>query len=101
MAEHTLDYGSAAQSTSPQHDEPVILPSKVAPPTRSDTEPQQAATQPGDGSEVHKTKVPFKEQVIGYAQKTRGTALRKPSLKEHGDQVLSGSADAREPPPKA
>ncbi|KAJ2916120.1 hypothetical protein MD484_g4269, partial [Candolleomyces efflorescens] len=57
--------------------------------------PQQASTQPGDGTEVHQTatgtaNVPFKERVIGVAQKTRGTLLGKPELKEHGQAILEG-----------
>ncbi|TFY64605.1 hypothetical protein EVG20_g5887 [Dentipellis fragilis] len=81
---------------------PITKPSDVAPPTRSDSVPQQAGTQPGDGSKVHDHdgesappaaaaadanvpqtkgphqegvpaaqvtgKVPWKEQVIAYAQ---------------------------------
>ncbi|PPQ73484.1 hypothetical protein CVT26_010186 [Gymnopilus dilepis] len=75
------------------------LPSEQVKPTRVDTLPQQAATQPGDGSEVHEQsraadsnrpaqgtteKVPFKEQ------KTRGTLLGKPQLAEHGEKILTG-----------
>ncbi|RXW22873.1 hypothetical protein EST38_g2970 [Candolleomyces aberdarensis] len=60
-----------------------------------DTAPQQASTQPGDGTEVHHTAtgtttVPFKERVVGVAQKTRGTLLGKPELKEHGQAILDG-----------
>ncbi|KAG9227317.1 hypothetical protein CCMSSC00406_0004144 [Pleurotus cornucopiae] len=77
-----------------------------------------ASTQPGDGSEVRIVdqrtreelindpnvhvievpgqKVPFKDQVIGYAQKTRGTLLGKTETKQHGDQILEGRAAARE-----
>ncbi|KAF9492022.1 hypothetical protein BDN71DRAFT_1509818 [Pleurotus eryngii] len=76
-----------------------------------------ASTQPGDGSEVRIVdrrtkeelindpnvhvievpgqKVPFKDQVIGYAQKTRGTLLRKTETKQHGEQILEGRAAAR------
>ncbi|KAN0135330.1 hypothetical protein V8E53_006895 [Lactarius tabidus] len=42
-------------------------------------------------------KIPWKEQVIAYAKKTRGAVLRKPTLKEHGDQILTGEASAWEP----
>ncbi|GLB38636.1 hypothetical protein LshimejAT787_0505010 [Lyophyllum shimeji] len=84
------------------------MPSEVVRPTRTDTEPQQAATQPGDGGEVHSTrqpptviqipsepaKVPFKEQVIGVAKKTRGTVLNKPELKEEGEMILEGQKSA-------
>ncbi|KAF4581435.1 hypothetical protein EYR40_009720 [Pleurotus pulmonarius] len=65
-------------------------PSQVVAPTKTDSIPQQASTQPGDGSEVRMVdqrtreellndpnvhvievpaqKVPFKDQFIGYAQ---------------------------------
>ncbi|KAF5382443.1 hypothetical protein D9615_002714 [Tricholomella constricta] len=92
------------------------LPSQVAPPTRSDTPPQQgiillamsmaiakgysASTQPGDGSEVHQgppapssPKVPFKEQVLGAAK-----LLRKPDLKQEGEMILEGQKSAFEEP---
>ncbi|PPQ75817.1 hypothetical protein CVT24_002679 [Panaeolus cyanescens] len=86
----------------------MMLPSKSVEPTRVDTPRQQASTEPNDGSRVHfgernlqenrnqttaerqEQGVPFKEQVIGYAQKTRGTLLGKPELKEHGQQILEG-----------
>jgi len=80
----------------------TMMPSEVAPPTRSDTLPQQAATQPGDGGEVHAhsdgtemsgtqaDRVPFKERVIGAAKKTRGTLLNKPELKQKGEMILEG-----------
>ncbi|KAI0064122.1 hypothetical protein BV25DRAFT_1823662 [Artomyces pyxidatus] len=89
----------------------ALRPSDVAPPTQVDTASQQASTQPGDGSEVRDPaagastvgatpelpKVPFKDQVIAHAKKSRGTLLGKPELKEHGNQILQGQADAREP----
>ncbi|KDQ25452.1 hypothetical protein PLEOSDRAFT_1093998 [Pleurotus ostreatus PC15] len=93
-------------------------PSQVVAPTKIDSVSQQASTQPGDGSEVRIVdqrtreelindpnvhvievpgqKVPFKDQVIGYAQKTRGTLLGKTETKQHGDQILEGRAAARE-----
>ncbi|KAF8729411.1 hypothetical protein AX14_006133 [Amanita brunnescens Koide BX004] len=75
----------------------ALMPSDVVPvtPTKVDEAPQQASTAPGDGHVVHDNphekeestdqsptqtshnKVPFREQVIGYAQKTRGTILQK------------------------
>ncbi|KAH9959791.1 hypothetical protein BC827DRAFT_1268558 [Russula dissimulans] len=42
-------------------------------------------------------RVAWKDQVIAFAKKTRGTLLRKPTLKEHGDQILAGQANAQEP----
>ncbi|THV02984.1 hypothetical protein K435DRAFT_962655 [Dendrothele bispora CBS 962.96] len=99
---------------SAQPDQPtsegVRMPSEVVQPTRSTTEPQQGATQPGTGSKVHVepdgTKVvevpaphvPFKEQVIGYAKKTRGTVLNNPETKEHGEAILEGKATLHTPP---
>ncbi|KAF8221132.1 hypothetical protein L208DRAFT_1415583 [Tricholoma matsutake] len=63
------------------------LPSEVVQPAGTDSVPQQASTQPGDGTEVHtrkqpepnivevpsdhsqkSPKVPFKEQVVGVAK---------------------------------
>lgn len=97
--------------------QPVLPSFRTARQTRSNTLHQQAMTQPGVGSAVHgpahnpanptlgkkrthdgtevievpaAAKVPFTEQVIGYAQKTRGTLLRKPELKEHGEKILEG-----------
>ncbi|EGN98536.1 hypothetical protein SERLA73DRAFT_139032 [Serpula lacrymans var. lacrymans S7.3] len=93
---------------------PQPYPSEVAPPTVVDTLPQQASTSPGDGSEVQAKpdirkpsevdmddpninvvvlpaeKPSFKQQVFGYAQVARGTAMRKPSLKERGENILRG-----------
>ncbi|KAJ4465837.1 hypothetical protein C8J55DRAFT_527999 [Lentinula edodes] len=40
--------------------------------------------------------VPFKERVIGVAKKTRGTILNKPEVKEHGEQILQGSASVHD-----
>ncbi|KAJ8080266.1 hypothetical protein PM082_017096 [Marasmius tenuissimus] len=82
------------------------LPSQVVQPGHSSTPTQQASTQPGDGSNVGGTtgsdgqnvvevpaeKPTFKDQFIGYAQKTRGTVLNKPDLKEQGDQLVHGAA---------
>jgi len=95
------------QTDHPHYPPPQLQPSEVAPPTRSDSIPQQASTQPGDGREVHydspihgnphpvgrttdSGKVPFKERVIGVAKKTRGTLLGQPDVKEHGEQILRG-----------
>ncbi|KAF8630944.1 hypothetical protein AX17_005301 [Amanita inopinata Kibby_2008] len=59
------------------------MPSQVVSPMRDDAAPQQAATAPESGQVVQgesqggAPKVPFKEKVIGVAQKARGTVLRK------------------------
>ncbi|EAU85979.2 hypothetical protein CC1G_03002 [Coprinopsis cinerea okayama7 len=84
-------------------------PSEIVPGVQGghvDTAPQQASTQPGDGSEVRVSRasddrskglsgtfngnIPFKERVVGGAQKIRGTVLGKPDLKEHGQAILDG-----------
>ncbi|KAF9061441.1 hypothetical protein BDP27DRAFT_1452236 [Rhodocollybia butyracea] len=100
---------------------PVTYPSEVVDSTRSTTPPQQGNTQPGSGSTMHthaedqkpgdiaregvnvvtvpaegqSQEIPFKERVIGIAQKTRGTLLGKPELKEQGEQILQGNVSAR------
>ncbi|KAG7445708.1 uncharacterized protein BT62DRAFT_1025031 [Guyanagaster necrorhizus] len=92
----------------------TVQPSKVAQPTRSDSFPQQGNTQPGSGSVVRDTtdkvpreladgesnrsniQAPFKERVFGAALKTRGTLLKKPQVKETGQQLLDGKIDIPE-----
>ncbi|KAK7468950.1 hypothetical protein VKT23_003449 [Stygiomarasmius scandens] len=90
--------------------EGVRMPSEVVQPTRSTTQPQQGSTQPGDGTTIHTEPdgtrvvevppphVPFKEQVVGYAKKTRGTVLNHPDTKEHGEAILEGKASIHTPP---
>ncbi|KAL0574939.1 hypothetical protein V5O48_007013 [Marasmius crinis-equi] len=98
----------------------ATMPSQVVEPGHSDTAAQQASTQPGDGTNIkganvkettgpdgqplrvvevpaEQHEVPFKDQVIGYAKKTRGTVLNKPDLKEHGEQILQGTATVTTP----
>ncbi|KAH7927818.1 hypothetical protein BV22DRAFT_1127130 [Leucogyrophana mollusca] len=110
IGSHSRDgFNPSAQKTQ------VQPPSEVAPSTRIDTAPQQASTSPGDGAEVHQDQIrdisevdtndsninvvmvpggqqkpSFKDQVFGYAKVVRGTTLRKPEVKEHGEQVLRG-----------
>ncbi|KAK1922522.1 hypothetical protein DB88DRAFT_512041 [Papiliotrema laurentii] len=55
-------------------------------------EPQQAATGPGTGGIVEQDKIPFKEQVNGYAKKFAGTIFNKPEEKEFGEKKLRGEA---------
>ncbi|KAI0037295.1 hypothetical protein FA95DRAFT_1568191 [Auriscalpium vulgare] len=105
---------SSIHENVPVHDaNPSLKPSDVVEPTRVSEAPQQASTQPGSGSEVRDPQaqaadgprvvevpgepVPWKDSVIAYAKKTRGTVLRKSSLKEHGDKILAGVAPARDP----
>ncbi|KAI0249061.1 hypothetical protein BJV78DRAFT_1156095 [Lactifluus subvellereus] len=112
------------QSTLPPTARPDAPPSSTVNPTRSHTVPQRAATVPNEGTRVTDSaqqttasptsatgRVPWKDQVIAYAKKTRGKVLRKvcpaprwertlisltpiqPTLKEHGDQILAGEAN--------
>ncbi|SJL07778.1 uncharacterized protein ARMOST_11128 [Armillaria ostoyae] len=102
-------------STSESHG--TVYPSDVAQPTRSHSVSQQGNTQPGSGSVVHDTadqeprvlempadgqsnrsniQAPFKERVVGAALKTRGTLLKKPEVKEAGQQLLDGKIDIPE-----
>ncbi|KAK0202048.1 hypothetical protein DFS33DRAFT_1043551 [Desarmillaria ectypa] len=95
----------------------MVYPSEVAQPTRSHYTPQQGNTQPGSGSVVHDAadqeprvlelpadgqsnrsniQAPFKERVVGAALKTRGTLLKKPEVKETGQQLLDGKIDIPE-----
>ncbi|KAG7096004.1 hypothetical protein E1B28_006686 [Marasmius oreades] len=109
--------GTAAQvATGIPAEKHTARPSDVVEPTQITTAPQQGSTQPGDGSTVRETtgpdgqplrvievpgdehQVPFKDQVIGYAKKTRGTMLNKPELKEHGEQIIQGTASVSTPP---
>ncbi|KAF8491179.1 hypothetical protein F5888DRAFT_1068905 [Russula emetica] len=67
--------------------------------------PEQAAAGPGDVPRVEDPnvsgtsptsptgRIPWKDQVVAFAKKTRGTIFRK----EHGDQILAGEASAQEP----
>jgi len=70
------------------------MPSETVEPRNIDEAPQQAATQPGSGSEVHVLPPPhqpsFKEKVVGYAKEFRGATLRKPETKEQGQRILQG-----------
>jgi len=69
-------------------------------PTKVDEATQQASTQPGDGSVVRNVVVDppsWKEKVVGYAKKYRGTMLRRPETKEHGDKILQNRATIEDP----
>lgn len=101
--------GQLPQTTDRKTDQACVqLPSESVQTasTRSDTPPQQAATQPGSGSELpsqnlpapHFVEIPaepakpvsFRDQVIGVAKKTRGTLLHNPDLVEEGEMILEG-----------
>jgi len=61
---------------------------------------QQGSTQPGDGGAAMGVVVgppSWKEKVVGYAKRIRGTMLRKPGTKEHGDKILEGQATIDDP----
>ncbi|KAF5340771.1 hypothetical protein D9611_007501 [Ephemerocybe angulata] len=55
-----------------------------------DAEPLHHMDATGKPSGPTQHAVPFKERVVGVAQKTRGTLLGKPELKEHGEAILQG-----------
>lgn len=63
----------------------------------ADTGAQGTTESPSTSPTSAANKIPWKDQVIAYAKKTRGSVLRKPTLKEHGDQILTGEASAWEP----
>ncbi|KAF9262772.1 hypothetical protein L218DRAFT_959918 [Marasmius fiardii PR-910] len=110
--------GTAAQvATGVPAEKHTARPSGFVEPTRDTTAPQQGSTQPGDGSTVRETTgpdgqplrvvevpaqgeqhVPFKDQVVGYAKKTRGAMLGNHELKDHGEQILHGTASVSTPP---
>ncbi|TFK24983.1 hypothetical protein FA15DRAFT_591550 [Coprinopsis marcescibilis] len=97
---------SAGQNRSNDLDLPVesqleathaMPPSKVVPIANGnevETLPQQASTQPGDGSQVNVSNVlPLKYRVVGVSGGLRFTAnlmLFQPELKEHGQTILDG-----------
>ncbi|KAK0487712.1 hypothetical protein IW261DRAFT_1558765 [Armillaria novae-zelandiae] len=107
---------SAVYDPSMSESRGTSYPSEQAPePTRSHSVPQQGNTQPGSGSVVHDSadqeprvlempadsnrsniQAPFKERVVGAALKTRGTLLKKPEVKETGQQLLDGKIDIPE-----
>ncbi|KAH8984408.1 hypothetical protein EDB92DRAFT_1946771 [Lactarius akahatsu] len=63
----------------------------------ADTSAQGTTESPSASPTSSTGKVPWKDQVIAYAKKTRGAVLRKSTLKEHGDQILAGEASAWQP----
>jgi len=78
----------------------VALPTELThiEPTRIDEATQQGSTQPGDGGAAMVVGPPsWKEKVVGYAKRIRGTMLRKPGTKEHGDKILEGHATIDDP----
>jgi len=79
----------------------VTLPTELThtEPTRINEETQQGSTQPGDGAAVRVAvgAPSWREKFIGYAKKSRGTMLRKPETKEHGDKILRGQATINDP----
>ncbi|KAK0221587.1 hypothetical protein IW262DRAFT_1375040 [Armillaria fumosa] len=106
---------SAVYDRSTSESRGISYPSEQAQPTRSHSVPQQGNTQPGSGSVVHDSvdqkpgvlempadsnrsniQAPFKERVVGAALKTRGTLLKKPEVKEAGQQLLDGKIDIPE-----
>jgi len=88
---------AANSSTPPFQAQTASPPSQNVDPSRIHAVPQQADMKPDDRTTAPTGPVPWKEQVIAYAKKTRGKVLRKPTLTEHGDQILAGEASAWEP----
>ncbi|WVF65659.1 hypothetical protein IAT40_000390 [Kwoniella sp. CBS 6097] len=92
---HTFQPAPTALSNEPTE---AVPPSVVAAGTgvpvapKEFAEPQQAATAPGTGGVVEETgeKVPFKEQVNGYAKKFAGAIFNNDREKEFGEKKLDG-----------
>jgi len=111
--------GSATHSEQSTHGPIIDLntapqPSEVTAANRIEEVPQQASTSPGDGSEVRTRsetggpnrnvvevpveKTSFKDQVLGYAKVTRGTALGNAETKEYGKRILEGDPSVQKHP---
>ncbi|TDL22183.1 hypothetical protein BD410DRAFT_788897 [Rickenella mellea] len=84
--------------TTSAHAEGVREPSDVVEPTRVDSPTPQAATQPetSEGTTDTAGSPTWKEQVVGYAKKTRGTLLGKPEVKETGQKIIQGEIPAKQ-----
>ncbi|KAI0288099.1 hypothetical protein BC826DRAFT_1040647 [Russula brevipes] len=78
---------AANSSRPPFQAQTASPPSQNVDPSRIHAVPQQADLKPDDRTTAPTGPVPWKEQ------KTRG----KPTLTEHGDQILAGEASAWEP----
>ncbi|KAJ6584086.1 hypothetical protein DFH09DRAFT_266423 [Mycena vulgaris] len=70
-------------------------------PATTQTMPEQGQAPNSAQDSTQPPIVPFKERVIGVAQKTRGTLLGKPELKEHGEKILQGEASIHDEPQSA
>ncbi|WVQ81416.1 hypothetical protein IAT38_003540 [Cryptococcus sp. DSM 104549] len=93
----------AAKIVDPKDKDAVPPPSIVAMGTgvpsapKDYAEPQQAATAPGSGGVVDsKEKLPFKEQVNGYAKKFAGATFGNQKEKEWGEKKLAGELDEQQ-----
>ncbi|KAH8977349.1 hypothetical protein EDB86DRAFT_420666 [Lactarius hatsudake] len=103
----TVEYTMTAPTSTTEHAAPLstaVQPIRTGttPPRGIDTEENRIADTSAQGSPTASPtsptgKVPWKDQVIAYAKKTRGAVLRKSTLKEHGDQILAGEASAWQP----
>lgn len=71
---------------------PIQQPAATANIDKVDSTTQTSANSTPQVVVVQQRKPSFKEEVVGYAKEIRGTILRKPETKEHGEKILSGEA---------
>jgi len=83
--------GPGAGVAPPLDTTPVSSSGNAPLPAPEMADPQQAATAPGTGGIVQsENKLPFKEQVNGYAKKFAGTFFGNKDEKEFGEAKLRG-----------
>ncbi|RSH95352.1 hypothetical protein EHS25_000439 [Saitozyma podzolica] len=88
-----MSSGQAPTSTTGNAVPPSVVADHPYPNVPETTAGQQAATAPGAGGVVDEgTKLPFKEQVNGYAKKFAGTIFRNEEEKKFGEAKLEGNA---------
>jgi len=68
----------------------VVAPTQVSIPPGERHEARTAGHSTNKEQGQSTGDVPFKERVIGVAQKTRGTVFGDHELKEHGEAILEG-----------
>ncbi|KAL7421340.1 hypothetical protein Q5752_004225 [Cryptotrichosporon argae] len=95
---HQLSSSSSSSSGAGATGQPKVIAmerSRVAdvqPTVYEEPAGQQAATAPGTGTEAAAEKVPFKEQVNGYAKKFAGKVFRNEDEVRLGEAKLNGEA---------